>query len=232
MNTISTTVTNLVPLSPSVKLIRLFCGKNPFVFKPGQWISVQNGTDTAEVAAYSISSTPNDENQIDIAVKHIPEINISKYLHNQLKVGDALNISPAQGEIVLPNNVTGPVAFIAGGTGVAPLIAMARELIENNFRENITFMVSAPSLNECIFNQELQQLQRARSNFQFIFISTRDKSSQARHHGRINQSMLAPLAKQHRCFYLCGPPRMVDHVNFLLIQSGVDPDRIIFDRWW
>lgn len=231
MQTISTTVTKLTPLSPSVKLIRLFCGDTPFHFKPGQWISIQD-KQSEQSAAYSISSIPNENNQIDIAVKHIPQIEISGFLHNRLKIGDAVNISPAQGSVVLPARLEKPVAFIAGGTGIAPFMSMTRKLLHSGFDKNITFLVSAASLQEFLFNEELKALSRKYARLDFRLTLTQSKDERADYHGRINEDMLKPLIERHQVFFLCGPPAMVDDVNKMLIACGVPMECIHFDKWW
>lgn len=233
MTSVNTSVTKIHTLSPSVKLIQLYCGHQSFQFIPGQWISVEcNINHKSESAAYSISSTPNAKNQIEIAVKNIPEIPISDYLHNKIQSGDTLTISQAQGNVILPENMAGPIVFIAGGTGIAPLICMAKSLISKNHQSDIFFLSSAASVQECIFFQELQQLAQQHEQFHFQLATTRSNDTQAQFHSRINQAILSPLIQDNTSFYLCGPPKMVDKIHFLLTQSGAAEATIFFDKWW
>lgn len=33
-------------------------------------------------------------------------------------------------------------------------------------------------------------------------------------------------------YFMCGPPPMIDHCQSRLISMGVEPDRILFEKWW
>ncbi|MDH5326238.1 MAG: FAD-dependent oxidoreductase [Gammaproteobacteria bacterium] len=226
----SAKITAIQALSPTVKLLELSC-EPPLSFIPGQWVLVEANRDgKTEAAAYSISSIPNSNNSIEIAVKHVTQIPISGYLH-QLKTGEPLQISAAQGDTVLPQNPTGPMVFIAGGTGIAPLLCMAKSLLQNQYTYPIRFLISCTTLDECIFHEELQQLRKT-ADFDFSITTTKEQNPKATYHGRINDAMLNPLLLDQAQFYLCGPPNMVDHVNERLIQCGVAAERVYFDKWW
>jgi ferredoxin-NADP reductase len=68
---------------------------------------------------YSISSAPG-ERFICITVKRQPGGKVSGWLHDNLRRGDVVGLSPAAGDLVLPAGAE-PLLMHAGGTGITPL---------------------------------------------------------------------------------------------------------------
>ena len=44
--------------------------------------------------------------------------------------------------------------------------------------------------------------------------------------------LLESGGKASDIFYLCGPAAMIDELSQSLLQEGVPPDRIRFEKWW
>ena len=117
MSYLKATISDIRTLSPSVKLFEIDLGDQRFSYQPGQWVNIELQTGAAnQNAAFSITSSPNGKNAIEIAVKRVEHLPTSQFIHDQLKVGDDINISQAQGDTVLPDNIdqNQPMIFIAG----------------------------------------------------------------------------------------------------------------------
>jgi ferredoxin-NADP reductase len=223
-------------LSPSVKLFEIDLGGQHFSYIPGQWVNLKLRTDAAnQSAAFSITSTPNGKNAIEIAVKRVEHLPTSLFIHDQLKVGDDINISEAQGDTVLPENIAQnqPIVFIAGGTGVTPFLSMLRRIFSIDRHFHATLLYSVSSADECLFYDELYEMEKAYEGFQFLLTTTREAAHHADFFGRINAEMLKLTGLDHKAqFYLCGPPQMVDDLAELLAELGVAESHIHYDKWW
>jgi ferredoxin-NADP reductase len=223
-------------LSPSVKLFEIDLGGRHFSYIPGQWVNLKLRTDAAnQSAAFSITSTPNGKNAIEIAVKRVEHLPTSLIIHDQLKVGDDINISEAQGDTVLPENIAQnqPIVFIAGGTGVTPFLSMLRRIFSIDRHFHTTLLYSVSSADECLFYDELYEMEKAYEGFQFLLTTTREAAHHADFFGRINAEMLKLTGLDHKAqFYLCGPPQMVDDIAVLLAELGVTESHIHYDKWW
>ena len=93
--------------TPESKSFRFDLGANkPFPFRPGQFIII-----TAEVwnpkrnqmgpanRAFSLSSSPTDEDTLEIAAKRYEGGRMTPWLHDTVKVGDILNVKGARGTV-------------------------------------------------------------------------------------------------------------------------------------
>src|SRR5262249_23448095 len=94
-------------------------------YLPGQYVNV-SVPGTTQVRSYSFSSMPCD-GIVQFLVRNIPGGLMSSYLVEQAAVGDTITISGPIGNFYL-RDVTRPVLFVAGGTGLAPFLAMLEEL--------------------------------------------------------------------------------------------------------
>jgi ferredoxin-NADP reductase len=236
MSYLKARIADIRTLSPSVKLFEIDLGGQDFSYLPGQWVNLKLQTSAAnQNAAFSITSTPNGKNAIEIAVKRVEHLPTSLFIHDQLKVGDDINISEAQGDTVLPENITQnqPIVFIAGGTGVTPFLSMLRQIYAIDRHFHATLLYSVSSADECLFYDELYEMEKAYESFQFLLTTTREAAHHADFFGRINSEMLKLTGLDHKAqFYLCGPPRMVDDIAALLAELGVAESHIHYDKWW
>ncbi|GLK92211.1 PDR/VanB family oxidoreductase [Pseudomonas turukhanskensis] len=96
----------------------------PFRWEPGAHVDVQTGSGV--VRQYSLTNLA-DEGCVRLAIKHADDSRGgSRWLHQQLRVGDRLRVSAPRNLFPLqPGN--GPVLLVAAGIGVTPLLAMYRQ---------------------------------------------------------------------------------------------------------
>lgn len=97
--------------------------------EPGQYIGLQLFIDGAEQRRnYSLSALCGGD-QYRISVKREAGGKVSNYLHEQLKVGDTLQLFPPSGDFTLtPSNK--PLVLISGGVGITPTLAMLEAALD------------------------------------------------------------------------------------------------------
>ena len=79
------------------------------------------------VRDYSIASAPRADGRIELSVERLPDGEVSPYLTQNLAIGDVLEVrGPIGGWFVWREGQVEPIQLIAGGSGIAPLMAMIR----------------------------------------------------------------------------------------------------------
>jgi nitric oxide dioxygenase len=92
-------------------------------FAPGQYIGLQLQIGGEEMRRnYSLSAVAGD-NQYRISVKREPDGKVSNYLHDEVQVGDRLQLFTPSGEFTLADSDK-PLVLISGGVGITPTLAM------------------------------------------------------------------------------------------------------------
>jgi ferredoxin-NADP reductase len=71
--------------------------------------------------SYSVA-TPPGEDTIDLTVEHLPDGEVSRFLHEAVMPGDKLEVRGPIGYFAWDSKT--PVLRVAGGSGVVPLMAM------------------------------------------------------------------------------------------------------------
>ncbi|KIU43738.1 dihydropteridine reductase [Pseudomonas putida] len=91
--------------------------------EPGQYLGLKVQIDGQEHRRnYSLSSL-GDGREYRISVKREAGGKVSNYLHEQLQVGDTLELFPPAGEFTLSASDK-PLVLISGGVGITPTLAM------------------------------------------------------------------------------------------------------------
>ena len=128
-----------------------------------------------------------------------------------------------------------PWVFIAGGSGIAPLMAMLRHLMLNpSASVQARLLYSARGLDDIIYHEELGQMAE-RPEVQVTFTLTRNAPSKWRgYRRRIDRDILtevgwAPSAMPR--VFVCGPTPFVETVATLLVRLGHDPASVRTERF-
>lgn len=98
-------------------------GQPVLVAEPGQYIGLQLVIDGVEQRRNYSLSTLGDGRLYRISVKREADGKVSNYLHDQLKVGDSINLFPPAGDFTLAASDK-PLVLISGGVGITPTLAM------------------------------------------------------------------------------------------------------------
>jgi len=186
--------------------------------------------------SYSIASEPERTGEVDITVERIEGGEVSPFMHEVVVPGDRLEIrGPIGGYFVWEAALGGPLLLVAGGSGVVPLMAMARHRARAGVTIPTRLLFSSRGFDEIIYREELDRLAGVGDGFEVLHTLTRQQpigwTGYAR---RIDEGMLAevlaPLGAATRA-YACGPTALVEVAANGLVRLGLPPDRIRTERF-
>src|SRR5262249_28571767 len=105
--------------------------------------------------SYSIASAPEDDH-LTLTVERLPDGEVSPYLVDELRVGDAIELrGPVGGWFVWDDALGGPLLLIGGGSGVVPLRAMIRHHEASGSAVPVRLLYSARTAEDLIYRDEL-----------------------------------------------------------------------------
>jgi len=182
--------------------------------------------------SYSIASAP--EEPLAVTVERLEDGEVSPYLVDEAREGDAFEVrGPIGGYFVWEPDDPAPVLLIAGGSGVVPLMSMARDRVREGSSTPMRLLFSSRTLEDVIYREELEDL--AGNGFEVVHTLTRaqppDWSGYSR---RIDDDLLRdvawPAAEEPKVF-VCGSTRFVDAGADGLVRLGYDPRWIRTERF-
>jgi ferredoxin-NADP reductase len=139
----------------------------------------------------------------------------------KLQPGSELIIRDTFGAI----SYRGKGAFIAGGAGITPFIAIFRHLREINEISGNLLLFANKTKSDIILEDEFREM----LGNDFINILS-DEKADGYYYGFINEGFLKTTIKDlNTNFYLCGPPRMMDLVLKQLSDLGVGKNAITIE---
>jgi len=163
--------------------------------------------------SYSLCDVPRADGRIAVTVQQIDGGLMSTHLCTRLAVGDVLDIGPAFGEMVLPARPQGRMLLLAAGSGITPLMSLARELAARQMPVPLTLMYWVKHETQACFAAELRALSQRFPNFKFELIATQQGGR------RIDAEQLAPSLVDgggDLHVYACGPGGFTGQARELL----------------
>jgi ferredoxin-NADP reductase len=184
--------------------------------------------------SYSIASAA-DASRLELTVERLDDGEVSPYLTDELRPGDAIELrGPVGGYFVWDSTAPGDVLLVGGGSGVVPLMAMARQRSVEGSTIPTRLLYSARSWEDVIYRDELAQLGQE-DGFEVIYTLTRTQPSGWQGYDRrVDRDLLgevAPAPAELTVAFVCGPTPFVEAVAGALVELGHEPLRIKTERF-
>lgn len=194
-----------------------------FQFKPGQHLDlilIEDGQPFRR--SYSICSGPNEP--LSIAVKAVLNGKASPFLTTSVRAGTALWVSEPKGSFVLSESAK-TIVLIAAGSGITPLLSMAKSAIERGV--NTTLLYGNRTASSIMFSDEINAMRALRT---LHYLS--GEPHEGAIFGRLTQAAVREQAVKEGwvesadAYYLCGPGAMTHEVKAALTALGVAANAI------
>ncbi|MFZ1875357.1 MAG: NADH oxidoreductase [Chania sp.] len=193
-----------------------------YLYQPGQFalVSIRNSEDT--LRAYTLSSSPGLSRFISLSVRRLPEGTGSRWLTQEVKPGDVLWLSDAQGDFSCAQHPSDRYLMLAAGCGITPVMSMCRWLVANRPQCDIQVIYNVRTLADVIFADEWQDLCTAHPQLQLTLIAKQSAHSSLLN-GRISAQFLQQVAPDitERIVMACGSELYMQQVEQLCEQLGV-----------
>lgn len=240
---LTTRVERITTYSEDLKVFKLkLPDGDDLSFTPGQFVMVsipglvdKNGRKIAK--SYSIASSITENSHVEICVVKYSTGALSPSLF-KAKEGDEVIITGPYGLFNLKSPVQKGTVFIAGGTGLAPLMSMLRSLYADGCKEPLWLFYSISDPGLFMFKEEL--LGYSSNNGLKLIVSTSNPDNSWKwENGRVTDTFprylqqLQPdgVSNDSRQFYVCGPPIMVTDTVKMLEQLGFKKENIHKEQW-
>jgi benzoate/toluate 1,2-dioxygenase reductase component len=206
-------------------------GLKKLEFLPGQYANIQVPGEAHHHRAYSFSSMTAKGDTVTFLIRNVPGGLMSGFLSERAAPGGELVMNGPFGSFYL-RQIARPVLMLAGGTGLAPFLAMLDKIVTAGGSAHPIHLIYGVNTDRDVVEIErLDAFASAIPNFTFEVVvvdanSDYPKKGYVTHH--IEPAHLNDGAVD---IYLCGPPPMVEAVAQHLRENNVTATSFHFEKF-
>lgn len=222
-------VAEVIRHSPTTVGLKItMADRERLTFLPGQYVNITvPGTD--QVRSYSFSNAA-DSAELSFLIKITPGGAMSTWVSERARPGDRLEFSGPLGSFYL-RPVKRRALLLAGGTGLAPILAMLHTLAAKPPEHPVHLVYGATTDDDVVHLADLADFAERIENLTFDWCVA-DERTTAPNQGYVMSLIDAEhLAGGDVDVYLCGPPPMVEAVRGWLDEQGIAPASFHFEKF-
>lgn len=205
--------------------------RTAFSYRTGQFLTVEESIGGESVARqYSLASVPELDERMQITVKRIPGGRMSGWLVDEVSEGDVLEVAAPRGRLYLPAEEPRHYLLLAAGSGIVPLLAIARHVVSLGSGHTVTLAYGNRHADSIILVSEVAKLAGQGVVVEHVLSRPPDGWPGAR--GHLDPEFLAarwdewtrpglPLSA-----FLCGPEEFMAAAEEFLLGQGLTIDDI------
>lgn len=216
-----------------IAVLRVGTGE-PMAFQPGQSVAIQSPCRPRIWRFFSVANAPREDGTLDFHVQMLDGGTLSMPLVRGTGPGDALRLGPPVGTFTLRESSRHgrPVLLVAGGTGLAPVKALAEQLAGLDDPPATSLFVGARCADALYDLADLEKLSAGASWLTVTPCVSGDPGYPGER-GTLPDVVARSGAWSSHDIYLAGPTAMIEATTDRLASLGAPPDQIyVEDFGW
>jgi NAD(P)H-flavin reductase len=201
----------------------------PLTYRAGQFVNLRRHDGL--IRSYSLASVPHLDSHLELQIKRLPDGQMSNWIFDGLAPGDTLDIQGPNGCCYyIPGRPKQSLLLIGNGTGLAPLIGIARDALSDGHGGSIRLYHGTREADGLYLRAELEALAAEHGNFEYFPCLSGDSGAPGCRLGRAESVAFSDLAElQGWRVFLCGYPPMVHSAKRHAYLAGAALDDILTD---
>ena len=202
-------------------------------YTAGQYAEISIPGKFDEPRAYSYASAGySDPKQLSFFIRAVPNGEVSNWFVNEAVAGDRLQIEGPSGDFHL-RDASAPMICIAGGSGLAPVLAVLEEANRQKADRDVVMFFGARTEKDLYGLDRIEEIKQSwLGDFKFVPVLSEeaDDSDWRGERGFVTDIFKGYCTPEHQ-IYMCGPPPMIDAAIKIATDNGVKEEEIFFDKF-
>lgn len=242
LSTIKGEITKQTPLTHDISEITLTL-ESPLHYLAGQYAELSPADSSLPARSYSFAhACPDSESEagtkeISFFVRAVPNGKMSNWLLSENSLHATLLVKGTFGEFYLRESPK-PMVCIAGGSGLAPLISILEEALNQqkktlSHQRDVLLLLGARTQRDLYYQEQIDLIKSQWSGsfkFQAVLSDEPADSGWQGLRGFVTDHISKELATEAEG-YFCGPPPMIDAAIKQMASYGVSSEHIFFDKF-
>lgn len=214
-------------------------------YMPGQYITVRMPTTDGSTTMrnYSLSDIPGQD-YFRISVKkeigakaETPNGYVSNLLHDEMDVGDVIELAPPCGEFFLniKDRHERPLVLLAAGIGITPLLSILKSVLKAKQDREIIFVHGCLNEQTQAFKHVLDDLNDKNENLSVHYRYSDPEIEGNKRKGICSTGFVdaalieALVPNRHADYYFCGPKPFMINIYQDLLKWGIPASQVHFE---
>lgn len=201
-------------------------------YKAGQYADLCLETFPQHARSFSFAHRPQPDGKVTFFIRKVPHGRLTGLIHNTSLLGQRITVHGPLGDFYLRPG-TAPLLLVAGGSGLAPILALLEEALAAGGQRSVSLLFGAREARDLYALDAIEALaSRWSAPFEFVPVLSQapDDSDWQGVTGLVTEH-IARLLEPGAHAYLCGPPAMIDNAVSLLREAGVPHEHTHTDRF-
>ncbi len=207
-------------------------------FAPGQYIELWQPNSSYMSRSYSIASAPKGDGSITLHIRRVEGGRFTQWAFGTMKEGDTLQARGPLGSFTMRSAADMPLLFIAGGTGLAPVLALLAQQVNFAPQRDMVLLWGMRQVSDFYALDTLQALAARTPGLRIVLVAQKLENppalAQAIHFvsGTVIDALVLDVnLSGGRDIYAAGPPVMLRELAHVLDRQGVLPSRVHLDSF-
>lgn len=198
---------------PTPRTVTLLLEPNhPVRWRAGQHVNVTVEIDGRRRTRCYSPANADGSAVLELTITRHPDGVVSEYLCAHARRGMVVGLSEPAGDFVLPVPRPQRMVFIAGGSGITPVLSMLRTLAAEGFGGEMALLYYARTADDVCYRDELAAL-GVPARYGYTRCAGGDLE------GRFADSHLAAVMAEPDAVFVCGPPGLVESVRGIRLDA-------------
>ena len=189
--------------------------------RAGQYVNLAVEIDGRRHTRCYSPANAEGSSHLELTIGHHDGGLVSSFLYERARRGMVVGLSGVGGDFVLPAQRPRRILFVSGGSGITPVMAMLRTLVDEGYTGEITFVHYARNAAEACYRDELAEMAGVRVLHGYT------RSTDGDLDGRFGPEHVAAAMPSPDAVFVCGPAALIDavreHCENVYSESFVPP---------
>lgn len=204
-------------------------------FLAGQYIDIllRDGSRRS----FSLANPPQEDNVLEIHVRHVPNGRFTPHVFNEMKEKDLLRFRGPLGIFFLREPeapATKPLLLVAGGTGFAPIKAIVQDAMARGLKRPMHLYWGARARRDLYLHELAERFAQSLPDFRYtpVLSEPLPQDCWAGRTGWVHEAGIADYPDmQGMEVYASGPPPMIEAIRATFPRHGLAEDHLHYDSF-
>lgn len=207
--------------------------EKPIEFTAGQFAELSIPSVSDLPRSYSFAQAPGkNDKELHFFVRAVPDGEMSNWLLGENALGVELSLEGPYGDFYLRSSDV-PFVCIAGGSGLAPVVSLLEDALNNNCERKVVFLFGARTQKDLYCLDIIDKIAAEwKGEFKFVPVLSEEPEDSGWTGGRgFVTTLMEEYCSPDYQLYMCGPPPMIDAAIEEAKKIGIEDDDIFFDKF-